>query len=720
MSSLNRPVNISRDKNGIPHIKAESIPDACYGQGYVHAKDRGLQLVLMRILGQGRASELLDSSDEMLGVDTFFRKMNWSGSMTRPAADLSAFGRECLEAYAAGVNDGLNGRYPWEFRLLGVQYEPWTIQESILISRMVGYLTLAQSQGEVERFIVEMIQAGVAPELLNELFEHNLEGLDIELVKSVKLQHQTIPKHLLWELGAPRFMASNNWVLAGSKTASGHPMVCNDPHLEVNRIPNVWHEIVMQVGENYLMGGCMPGAPGVLSGRNRELAWGVTYAFMDSEDSWIEKCKDGQYYREDSGWQSFAKRIEVIKRKKKADATVIFYENHHGVLDGDPYAEGSYLATRWACDNSGGRTLSQILEMWRVTTVAGGMETLGQVETAWNFVFGDRQGNIGYQMSGLMPLRAGSSSGLIPLPGWIPANDWQGFAKVDELPRALNPDQGFFVTTNNDLNQWGIRRPLNMPMGPYRAERVEQVLASRENFTKEDMFKLHYDVYSTQAEQFMQILIPLLPKTPQAEILRQWDYTYTPESKGAWLFEEVYHALYRAVFGGKGIGTQIIDYLQNETGMFIDFYINFDTILLKSDSSWFGGENRDDLFRGVLAAALDVQPRCWGSGQKVRLSHILFGKTMPAFLGFDRGPITIIGGRATPHQGQIYRSANRLTTFVPSFRIISELETDSSHTNLAGGAVDRRFSRYYCNDLDNWVHGNYKELRPDNASGKFP
>lgn len=588
MQIKGKDIHINRDSSGVPHIKAASIPDACYGQGYVHAVDRGMQMLLMRVLGQGRACELLDGGDEMLQIDTFFRKMNWTGAMQKQQDALSPFSRECLEAYAAGVNAGFNGKVPWEFKLLKVPFEPWRMEDSFLISRMVGYLTLSQSQGEVERLFVEMVQAGVPTNKLAELFPGLLAGLDRDLIGSIKLGHRIVPGHLLWELGAPRFMASNNWVLSGNKTASGHPMLCNDPHLEINRIPNVWHEIVMRCGRDYLMGGCMPGAPGVLSGRNRELAWGVTYSFMDSEDAWVERCKDGRYFREDTGWQEFHARTETIKRKGRPDHHIVFYENQHGVLDGDPHEEGHYLASRWACNDSGGQTLSRILDMWHADSVEEGMRQMGAVETAWNFVFADRKGNIGYQMSGLMPLRRDTISGLVPLPGWLPENDWQGFANPEDLPRALNPEQGFFVTTNNDLNAWGKRKPLNMPMGPYRAERVESVLRRHGNFQLKDMIDLHYDVHSTQAEKFMHIIRPLLPDTDNGRIMRDWDLQYNPDSHGAYLFEQIYKGLYREIFGANGIGGDIVDHLQNETGMFIDFYVNFDRILLSESSTRFG------------------------------------------------------------------------------------------------------------------------------------
>jgi len=372
---LKSGVTIGRDKNGVPHVQAASVADMFWGQGYVHATDRGLQMLLMRILGQGRASELLDNSDDTLQIDIFFRRMNWQGHVQSQLDALSDDARRYLTAYCEGVNAAFARKTPWEFKLLGYRPEPWQAANSILMSRMVGYLTLAQSQAEVERLFVEMVQAGVNEPRLHALFPDILGGLDVALLQKVTLHDRIVPARLLWQTAAPRMMASNNWVVSGARTASSQPLMANDPHLETNRLPNVWSEIVLQSEGRFLMGGTMPGFPGILTGRTPDVAWGVTYSFIDAVDSWIENCREGNYFRATEGgqWLPFSERVETIQRKKKAAETVTFYENDHGVLDGNPHQPGYYLATRWAAAESGGQTLSAILGMWQVSSVEEGV-----------------------------------------------------------------------------------------------------------------------------------------------------------------------------------------------------------------------------------------------------------------------------------------------------------------------------------------------------------
>jgi len=705
--------NIARDDNGVPQVAAPDEASLYFGQGMAHATDRGLQMLLMRIVGQGRLAETLDPGDESVRLDTFFRRANWSADTLAPLEQLDRLHRVLLESYCQGVNHVLSRRSPWELKLRGYRPEPWVPQDTILLLRMMGYLTLAASQGEMERLLVEMVQAGVSEEKLRELFPGLLGGLDLGLIKQVKLADQRLISSELWQCAVPRLMASNNWVVAGRKTRSGKPLLANDVHLEGNRLPAVWCEMCLQCGARYLLGGTIPGIPGVLSGRNNDLAWGVTYAFIDAEDSWIERCRNGKFYREDGNrWVDFGCRRELIKRKKLPPVSIQFFENDHGVLNGDPTVEGYYLANRWAPATAGAGALAAAFGLLNATSVDRGMELLGRVESAWSFVLADRHGEIGFQMSALAPRRREGISGFVPLPGWKPENDWQGFVQVEALPRAKNPPEGFLVTANNDLNRYGDSAPINMPMGPYRADRIRELLAGRDNFETQDMCGMQFDVYSRQAQAFMSILKPLLPPGPAADLMASWDLKYTSDSIGASLFEEFYSELFREVFGKGGLGLEVVEALRCQTGAFIDFYHNFDRILLAEKSFWFGGRTREEIHRRAAEVALKKPARPWGQVQRFMMTNIFFNGRIPTWVGFDRGPFSAIGNRATIHQGQLYSSAGRRTSFLPSFRIVSDLSQDKATTNLAGGPSDRRFSRWYASDIKNWLEGRYKILQP--------
>jgi penicillin amidase len=722
-------IQLERDTQGVAHITASDLYDALMGLGFCHAYDRGTQMLLVRILGQGRACEQLRDSPALLNSDRFFRLWNLSADVAREEAALSDRARLAIQAYCEGANLCYSGRPPWELRLLGCRFEPWTAADVFLTAKVTGLITLAQSQGEMEQFIVECVRHGISREKLEELFPGQLEGLDEELIRRVQLPEPLIPESVKWAPALSRMMASNNWVVAGAKTASGQPILCNDPHLELNRLPPVWYEAVLRWPAenpvNYAMGATLPGTPGVSVGRNRDLAWGVTYAFMDCVDSWIEDCRGGEYRRGDS-WLPFTRRVEVIRRKHHPQAEFVFYENNHGVLNGDAHKPGYYLTSRWSCgDETSAASLDAACGILTAKTVEEGRTLLGRLSnSAWNWVLADRSGNIGYQMSGKLPCRRPGFSGLVPLPGWDPANDWQGFYCPEDLPRDLNPPAGFIVTANQDLNHLGKAHPHNLPMASYRADRITEVLSEPGPVGMETMRQLQLDLFSTQAERFMSVIRPLLSELSPAyaqtiTLLKNWDLTYHTQSYGAFLFEQIYLELFHEVFGNStaAFGGAVAEHLVNETCLFCDFYGNFDRVLLSEQSIWFGPRSRTEVFRAALGRALPVSPEAYGRRRKLHLRHLLFGGKMARFLGLEP-VLELPGSRATVHQGQIYRTAGRETSFAPSFRFMTDLGTDHAYTTLAGGASDRPFSRWYTKGLVDWLQCRFKTLsgQPQDAS----
>ncbi len=548
---------------------------------------------------------------------------------------------------------------------------------------------------------------------LQELFGdiEDVGSVDRELLAKVQLGDRIVPEALFSASGLPRMMASNNWVVAGSRTKSGAPMLANDPHLEVNRLPNVWVETVATWGDDYALCMTMPGLPAPLVGRTRTLSWGATYTFMDAVDSWVEQAQGGRLRRGER-WIAPRRRAETIKRKGGQDVEAVFYETEHGVIDGDPTQDGFYLSTRWAPGDSGAASLISAHRMWTARTVEDARTHLGRIETAWNWVIADREGDIGYQMSGLLPKRRPGVSGFVPLRGWAAEDDWQGFVEPERLPRCINPPQGYIVTANQDLNALGEVAPINMPMGDYRAVRIAQQLDT-DGLTLEDFQRIHYDDYSAQAPAFLEVLLPVAGDGPAARALRAWDYRYDPESVGASVFEAFYERLLAEAFGRGGLGEQVIEHLLGDSGIFVDFYRNVDRVLLRDTSVWFDGRTQAQLFSDAFSTIANMQPRPWGERNRVVLTNIFFGGKLPRFLGFDRGPVALRGGRATPHQGQVYVNAGRATSFAPSMRFVTDLGQDCLLCNLAGGPSDRRFSRWYASDLANWQTGRYKTLRPD-------
>ncbi len=707
-------VCIARNAHGIPEISAKTVPDLMRGLGWVHANDRQLQTLLTRILLQGRAAELLKADDALIEIDTYMRRMNFLPDAQEQIDALAPDTRTAVEAYVDGFNQWMAANGPvFDFKLLGYRRpEPYAVADCLRLGKVFGFLGLADVQAEMEKFIVQAIQNGLDELRLRELFPYLTDDIDTELLARVQLTPPLVPEAMAWRNRLPRFNASNNWVVAGRRTRSGFPILCGDPHLEVNRLPNVWQEIVMRLPGNTLLGVSIPGVPGLIIGRSSHVAWSATYSYMDMLDYRIERCRDGKYYRRD-GWKPFSVREETIKVKNRPDRKIQVYENENGLLEGDPNREGHYLALSWSgARDCGARVFDTIIRMIDAPDVDTAMGLFRRVEAvSMNWVFADTRGNIGYQMSGRHFKRPQGTSGLLPLPAWEEKYDSPGFNDPDDLPCVFNPPEGIIATANQDLNYLGRSNPINLCMGSYRADRVVQLLESRSDIDAAFMKDMHYDLYSLQAERLMKIIAPLLPDTENGRILKSWDLRYPADAKGAMLFESVYRSIVDVVFGEHGFGRDVVGHLFSETSLFNDYYANFDRILEKPSSAWFDGRRREELLRQGIQEGLDVKAQGYGQTRSVVLAHLLFGGQLPRFLGFDRGPVVLPGGRATIPQGQIFKHAGRLTTFSPGYRMITDMAADEIHTNLLGGPSDRRFSKWYLSDLKNWYEGNYKVLQ---------
>ena len=711
---LDKPgLSIERDEHGVPHIKAVTEADLYFGLGWVHGTDRGLQVLLTRMAGRGTLAEHLPGA-ELLAADQAFRRMGFHLGLDEQVAVLEPDVATMVDAYCEGMNAALGGKAPWELKLFGIRRtDPWVPADCIVLARLVGFVGLAQSQGEMERLIVQMVGAGVGREYLAEMFPRGLDGLDEQLVAQVQPGEPLIPPHVRWNPFVPRPIASNNWAVHGSRTASGRALLSGDPHLEL-RLPAIWSEVVGTWDGHWVVGSTMPGLPGVLVGRTDALAWSPTYAFMDATDSWVEQCHAGAVRRDVDGettWVNPTTRVESITVRRGKPVRLTVYETDRGVLDGDPWADGLRLATRWSGRDAGAESMAAAIGILRAHDVDSGQVAIGRLEMAFNWLLADASGSIAYQMSGLSPLRTRPDSGLVPQPAWDPATAWQGYAASVDLPRDKDPERGYLVSANEDLNHLGKVAPINLPMGNSRAVRIAESLAANDSWTVEDTRRLQLNLVAAHPRPYLAALRPLLGDTGNARILRDWDCSYTVDSLGATLFERWYRGMVIDVFGGV-LGRDVVDYLLTETGVLADFYENIDGVLLREESVWFAGQTRDEVYARVAAETLAGPVEPWGSTRVTTARHFLFGATPLGRLGFNRGPFELPGGRGTVQQGQLFRSAGLETSFMPTLRFVTDFAEDQAHTALAGGPSDRVRSPWYASDFANWRAGRLKKLRP--------
>ncbi len=370
----------------------------------------------------------------------------------------------------------------------GFRPQPWDVEAVLLLANLLNYAGLAVVLQQQERLIVELVQAGVRDENLKELFEPFLNEADFDLLRQVKIASRLTDDALELITDLPRLAGSNAWVIAPSRSASGHALLASDPHLEVNRLPPIWYEAVLNWPDNYALGATLPGCPLFAVARTQHLAWGVTYLKGDTSDFFVEECRRGEHggwqYRRGQQWHDFQRRQEQINRKGKQPITLNVYSNELGTLEGDPdeSGEGFYLVTAWTGDHEGvGRSLTTWLDLLQCGSASQAMETVRhcpQPTLVW--LFADREGHIGLQANGWFPRRQSHVSGLYPVPAWDERNHWQGLIDVDLLPRRYDPPEGFLSSANENINPPGGPMLTTLPVPDYRKRRIDERLRAAE------------------------------------------------------------------------------------------------------------------------------------------------------------------------------------------------------------------------------------------------
>jgi penicillin amidase len=710
-----------RTEGGVVEIWGDNFLDLQRGLGFFHAHDRQVQMMLVRLIAQGRLCECLKDDDESLAIDIFMRQLGLAATARDEVEKLAPHAREFAQAYADGVNEHLRRHSrPFEFRLVGYRPEPWEPADTLLTIGIMSYVGLAQTQQDIEKFIIQAIANGTDIGKLKKLFAPHLDGLTdevVELVRRLRISDAIVPP---LPVALPSLTGSNNWAVAASRSASGHALSCHDPHLECNRLPAIWCETVLHDPDDYWIGATMPGLPGIIMGRSRRVSAGFTYGFMDMIDYFIEECRGGKYRRND-GWKPFRQRRETIWRKKHAAVEIVVHENEHGTLECDlqrpTLEDGLYLCRAYAGRFGGAaRSVAVLAELPGAATVAEARRLLRNVSISCNWVIADRNGQIAYQQSGLLPKR--ETSGLYPVPAWWPEYAWQGLVAPEELAWLENPPEGVLATANDNRNQPGKPMAINLCQGPHRVNRITELLSSKPRLSLADMQAFQADLMSLHARRFMTVLRALLPDTAAAKILADWDLRYDPQSRGATLFEEFYQQLRAEVFGKGLFGPQTWQALLSTTNLPGTYFQVFDEALLSGDESWFGDRGRDATFKAILKELLDVpadEVRPWGQQRQVTMRNIFFGGKLPSLVsrlfGVDYGPLPLPGGRATIVQGQIFQAHGRLTSFAPSYRSVSDMGTDEVHTCLAGGPSGSILSGFYTTDVARWLGFGYKTLR---------
>ncbi|MFQ5421616.1 MAG: penicillin acylase family protein, partial [Anaerolineae bacterium] len=569
---------------GIPQIYAANEADLYFAQGYVHAQDRFWQMEFWRHIGQGRISEITGSAT--LNSDKFIRTMGWN----RYAAEAVAYYREeepefyaVLEAYAAGVNayiDQHRDELSINQTILGLVNEKWEIEPWQPLDTVAWGVVMSDdlsgnwsSEIRRARLIRDLGEAAVANLLptypydnrpviaptadqVNELPKD--EAMLRELITAVDWDNVNLdviagrPENG-FIFGASPFVGSNNWVIRGEHTDTGMPLLANDPHLAI-QMPSIWYEVGLHSPGMDVRGFSFAGVPGVIIGHNNHIAWGVTNVGPDVEDLFIEKINPSNpnQYEFKGEWQDMDVVQEVIKVNGGDDVTINVRITRHGPIINDipsiaPRLEGQndVLAMQWTAQEP-----SRVLQSVVMLNQAENYDDFRDALRYWdipsqNFVYADTEGNIGYQMPGLVPIRK-NGNGLVPVPGWTGEYEWEGWVPYEELPALFNPERGYIVTANHAVVDENYPNFINIYWADGdRGQRITEMIEAEINgdgtVSADDIARIQFDSKSLVADSYVPLFANLSSSDSQVqaalERLRGWDRQLRRDSVPAALFE---------------------------------------------------------------------------------------------------------------------------------------------------------------------------------------
>jgi len=745
LPGLEQPVDVSWDEWAIPTIIGRTEEDALRAQGFVHAGERLWQLELFQRIARGRLAELF--GEAAIGTDRVMRTLDLWSAAGRAEEALSPRTRALLEAYAEGVNariDSWRGPLPPEFLVLGIRPQAWSPRASLAIAGIMA-LDLAGWQGELDRLetlsrIPAALRATLArgyPEWGPTIMQDGVSSVpaadgsgadgatavvartggaaDRETLKKDREARARVdPLGLLRGIG---LRASNSWAVGGSRTADGHPLLANDMHLSL-RAPSTWFVNAIHASDDglHVAGVSIPGAPGVVVGLNRQLAWGFTNAMVDDGDFVVESVNlDGTMYRAGDEWVPFGTRTERIEVRGGETVELVVRETVRGPVITDVMPSGGLtLSLLWTGLTCGGAA-EALLGMNRANDADAFRQALMRFGSPHqNVIYATTAGELGYRLVGSIPDR-GPLDGSRPISFERLPHGWEGFWPPDSMPALRRPPSDYLASANNLQSRalFGVVGS-DYPL-PYRARRIDDVVSAARDWTPEDMLRLQLDTHSLWADRLLPRAAAAarrIGREDEAEALLAWDRRVDREARQAvpfyaWLF---------------GLRQRIAaDELDGE-GWFPDLAL--ERILSAGDDPWVDDvdtperETLEDLEDEAMRAALDVAgDLTWGEAHVEQSVHPL-GRVawLDRIFRFRVGPSPAPGARHTVRPDEPYRwSALDSTSWTPPFvseygpseRFIAHLSPadPTGRFFLPTGQSGNPLDLHYRDMTDRWIEG---------------
>ena len=738
MKGIQGKVEILRDRWGVAHVFAASTTDVLFAQGFVHAQERLWQMDFTRRVVSGRLAEVL--GEAALPFDRAMRTLSMYVTAGEEARRVPGNFRPLMEAYVAGINAAMQQaieqhKLPVEFLLLGYRPEPWQLADSYGWGKLMSWTLATNWQSEFMRLqIIRRLGPEKAAELEVDLERSWAVILDLGTLLSGGQAADATRRYT--GSRSDEGAGSNNWVVHGSRTTTGKPLLANDMHLEMTT-PGIWYEIHLRGGELEVAGVSLPGVPLVIAGHNRSVAWGFTDGFPDVQDLYEEHLRQissgGWEYEFKRQWlPAEVRREEILIKGGKRVVEEVLVTRHGPVINRlfkEAFPDAPPLALRWTALDPDDSLLA-IYSMNLASDCKEFHEALRHFDNpSQNVVYADTLGNIAYTLNGKIPIRA-KGDGTVPAPGWSGDHEWTGTIPFEDLPHLVNPPPGYIATANNQVERPDFPYFLGKDyLVPDRAERILELLAARTRVDVAYFRQMHSDQVAVSARRLANYLGGLQVSDPDLQVvvdgMRTWDGKLGVGSPLGAVYEATVQQAIRLLLehwlGELGVRIQ-------GKGPFAGQWPEhtwewFMRLLERPESIWFdlgNGEHRDDVLKLALEKAVqflkkELGPRLqdweWGKLHRLAFGHVL-GSQKPLDRVFNVGPFPI-GGDGTTIAASFtswYDLAPRPVTG-PPFRFIADL-SDLEHCwgQLVPGQSGHLASPHYRDGVTPWLTGEYHPM----------
>ncbi|PID57452.1 MAG: penicillin amidase [Ignavibacteriae bacterium] len=743
VKNIKNNIKIYRDKNAVPFIEAANEMDAYFALGYLHAQERLFQMDLTRRAGEGKLSEIF--GNKTLFFDKMFKTFGLRKLVNQNYKKYDDTTKKMLKAYANGVNEFIENnedKFTIEFDILNYNPAKWEPQHSLLIGKLMAWELNVSWWSDIalsrliQKFGKERVKdilptfdensPTIIPDNLNQYSQLPLDliKLDREFRKFIGSEGTHI--------------GSNNWVVNSKKSSSGQPIIANDPHLAFSA-PSKWYVANIETPKLKVSGFTLPGVPGVIIGKNENISWVVTNVMVDDADFYIEEFdSSGKKYLLDEEWRDLIFETDTIKVKDSTDVIFEIVKTHRGPIISDVHTYKKLIhdttnypkiSMRW----SALAFSNELLSMYKMNHAKNWNEFNDALSLfhspGQNFVYADREGNIGYIAGVKIPKRKSNSPSFI-FDGTTSESDWTGFVPFSKNPKLFNPKDNFIASANNKTVNDYPYHISNVWEPKSRITRIIELLESKEKQSVEDFKKYQNDFYSYFAKNISSYVIKAFKDydinnknlSISLELLEKWDYNLTAESQVPSIYAVFFNKLMKNIFEDEMGGVLFKEYI---------FLANIPMrvipkVLSENDSTWFDNvntenlETRDEIIRKSFIDAVEYLEKNisdnpaewqWGKIHKVTFKHFFHGASKILDNYLDVGPFEVGGDGTTIFNTEYFFTKPYKVKLGPSMRYIYDFSNpDKFYMILPTGQSGYFFSDYYDDMTQKWLKGKYVKV----------